>query len=143
MDREWSRGPVVEWGATQSIAKSRLGLRPASLLQCRDPTQIAVPPRAFNASRFADLCSTPWASAFCSRARPAQTLVIVVGAVMGFAALAGAVQNWLLIQVNRAERLTLIAADRQAGRWASRGWSPMAGLVLIVAVVPMQKPRSI
>lgn len=70
----------------------------------------------------------------------AQTLVTVVGAVIDIAGLAGGVQNWLLIQVNPAERLTLIAA----------GLLPVypglvtdsVGLDQIFAVVLMQKLRN-
>lgn len=96
---------------------------------------------AFNASRFADSCSTPRASAFCSRARPARTFVIVVSTVMGIAALAGAVQNRLLRQANRAERLTRIAAGLPLVHPGVV--TDGAGLVLIFAVVLMQKLRSI
>jgi TRAP transporter 4TM/12TM fusion protein len=70
----------------------------------------------------------------------AQTLVTVVSAVIGIAALAGGVQNWLLIQANRAERLMLIAAGLLLVYPGVV--TDSAGLVLMVAVVLMQKLRS-
>ncbi|HEV8646377.1 MAG TPA: TRAP transporter fused permease subunit [Burkholderiales bacterium] len=68
-----------------------------------------------------------------------QTFVTVVSAVIGIAALAGGVQNWLLIQANRAERLMLIAAGLLLVYPGVV--TDSAGLVLIVAVVLMQKLR--
>ena len=70
----------------------------------------------------------------------AQTLVTVVSVVIGIAALAGGVQNWLLIQANRAQRLMLIAAGLLLVYPGVV--TDSAGLVLIVAVVLMQKLRS-
>jgi TRAP transporter 4TM/12TM fusion protein len=70
----------------------------------------------------------------------AQTLVTVVSAVIGIAALAGGVQNWLVIQANRAERLMLIAAGLLLVYPGVI--TDSVGLVLIVAVVLMQKLRS-
>ncbi len=60
---------------------------------------------------------------------------------MGIAALAGAVQNRLLRQANRAERLTRIAAGLPLVHPGVV--TDGAGLVLIFAVVLMQKLRSI
>jgi len=70
----------------------------------------------------------------------AQTRVTVVSAVIGVAALAGGVQNWLLIQADRAERPMLIAAGLLLVYPGVV--TDSAGLVLIVAVVLMQKLRS-
>ena len=69
-----------------------------------------------------------------------QTLVTVASAVIGIAALAGGVQNWLLIQANRAERLMLIAAGLLLVYPGVV--TDSVGLFLIVAVVLMQKLRS-
>jgi TRAP-type uncharacterized transport system fused permease subunit len=60
----------------------------------------------------------------------------VVSAVIGIAALAGGVQNWLLIQADRAERLMLIAAGLLLVYPGVV--TDSEGLVLIVAVVLMQ-----
>jgi len=70
----------------------------------------------------------------------AQTLVTVASAVIGIAALAGGVQNWLLIQAKGAERLMLIAAGLLLVYPGVV--TDSVGLVLIVAVVLMQKLRS-
>lgn len=70
----------------------------------------------------------------------AQTLVTVVSAVIGIAALAGGVQNWLLIEANRVERLMLIAAGLLLVYPGVV--TDSVGLFLIVAVVLMQKLRS-
>ncbi len=69
-----------------------------------------------------------------------QTLVTVVSSVIGIAALAGGVQNWLLIEANRVERLMLIAAGLLLVYPGVV--TDSVGLVLIVAVVLMQKLRS-
>jgi TRAP-type uncharacterized transport system fused permease subunit len=69
-----------------------------------------------------------------------QTLVTVASAVIGIAALAGGVQNWLLIRANGAEQLMLIAAGMLL---VYPGVVTVSvGLFLIVAVVLMQKLRS-
>jgi TRAP-type uncharacterized transport system fused permease subunit len=115
---------VVLWTAFALRCFLRRGLQLASLLQCRGPTQIAVPRLPLSAFK----------------GSLAQTLITVVSAVIGIAALAGGVQNWLLIQANRAERPMLIAAGLLLvyPGVVTDG----AGLVLIVAVVLMQNLRS-
>jgi TRAP-type uncharacterized transport system fused permease subunit len=69
-----------------------------------------------------------------------QTLVTVASAVIGIAALAGGVQNWLLIRAKGAEQLMLIAAGLLLVYPGVV--TDSVGLFLIVAVMLMQKLRS-
>lgn len=69
-----------------------------------------------------------------------QTLLTVATAVIGIAALAGGVQNWFLKKAGLLERTMLIAAGLLLVYPGVL--SDTAGLLLVVAVVLMQKMRS-
>jgi len=82
----------------------------------------------------------PAGSGLLLRGMPGETVLTVVTAVLGIAALAAGVQNWIRQPLHPAERLPLVAAGLLLGY--PHAWSDLAGLATAIVVGAMYWVRT-
>jgi hypothetical protein len=117
-------------------------VRPCTPAVCRDRRNVIVRMRraqknAFD--RFRRHWLDPAGVGLLLKGLLGDTVLTVVTALIGIAALAGGVQNWFLRLTSRAERAMLIAAGLP--RVYPGPVADGIGLALVIAVVAMQKRR--